>query len=320
MKTLTSAALRSLVALVLAVPLFGILTVGSVAQTPPAHSPEGEMLVVTANLQEAWDRTDMRSQSELKNYVERLLDQAPFLPDVLLLQEVRRKSAKYVAEEMTRATGESYVMAVVPPRRPWTQNPKRRTETDSGIVMNADSTKKVGEGGFISLTYLRKHAADKVERVETTRHARALFAERTGDMRLAGASVHLQYGHLLPKHEARYQVEWTDKLAQTMTNLYPDAARTIGGDFNQDRCQGGSDVRNCDKAPFWENLTAMPWHYEDALYTAFRNGKEGVGLGGVDFIFTTGRTVDAGSDTSYDKTDPNEFYSDHRFFWALIAP
>lgn len=104
-----------------------------------------------------------------------------------------------------------------------------------------------------------------------------------------------------------------------MGERYPNAARVIAGDFNKDRCAEKSGARDCEKALFWQNLTGDRWSYKDALFAVFEGGKEGVGLGGVDFVFTTGEPIDAGSDTSYNKSNPAEFYSDHRFYWALIG-
>lgn len=283
-----------------------------------AHSPEGQMLVVQSNLQEAWT-DEANDNSEMDNYVSRLLDQVPYIPDVLLLQEVKFRSARYVKNLLTQATGDTYGFGWKPPRRPWTQNPQRRWERDNGILINTETVQKLDDGGWIDLTYERAHAADKGERVETTRQSRVSVKERVGTLILAGASSHLQYGHLLPQYDRDYQIAWTDKLATVMANKYPNAVRVITGDFNKDRCQGTTDVNNCDEAPFWNNLTTAPYDYQDALYTAFRGGKKNVGLGGVDFIFTTGKTFDAGSDTSYDKSNSSTFYSDHRFFWALIG-
>lgn len=297
--------------------LAGAFMSPSLAQVPEL-SPEGQLLVVTTNLQEAWQE-EANNNSEMDNYVSRLLDQVPYRPDILLLQEVKLKSARYVKNLLTTQTGDTYAFGWKPPRQPWTQNPKRRWEMDNGILINTETVRKLDTGGWIDLTYERKHAVDKVERVETTRHARVSVQERAGGLKLASASVHLQYGHLIERFDTLYQNRWTDKLASTMAAKYPNAVRVIAGDFNKDRCVGESDVRSCSKAPFWDNLTSADYAYDDALYRAFRNGKEGVGLGGVDFIFTTGRVEDAGSDTSYDKSNNATFYSDHRFFWALIG-
>ncbi len=308
------------------VPLSLATLVGSSVVAPIAHgqatetSPVDRIVVVTTNVQEAWGTDDMRSQSELNRYVDRLVEQVPFVPDVVMLQEVRRKSAAYIRDRLSRATGHTYGWGVRPPRRPWSQNPKIRTETDSAILLDTDTVEKIDDGGFISLAYARKHAADNVERVEVTRHARVSVRELEGDLTLAAASVHLQYGHLIDRHVDRYQIAWTDKLASVMANRYPNAARAIGGDFNKDRCAEKSGARECRKSLFWQNLTQDPWNYKDMLFEAFLAGKEGVGLGGVDFIFTSGDPTNAGSDTSYNKDDPSEFYSDHRFFWGVIGP
>lgn len=289
----------------------------SVAQATE-HSPAGEMLVVSTNLQEAW-QDEANNNSEMNNYVSRLLAQLPYLPDVLLLQEVKLKSARYVKNLLTTSTGETYGWGHKAPAQPWTQNPKRRWEMDNAILFNTETTRKLDDGGWVDLTYKRAHATDKDVRVETTRQGRVSLKERDGGMTLGGVTAHIQYGHLIESYDTQYQVAWTDKMAQALVNRYPNAIHAIGGDFNKDRCTGGSDVRSCDKAPFWDNLTSTPWSFEDSLYQVFRNGKEGVGLGGVDFIFTTGRPIDAGSDTSYDKSNDATFYSDHRFFWALIG-
>lgn len=296
--------------------LAGAFAIPSAARATD-HSPPGRLLVVDTNLQEAWG-DEANENSEMKNYVSRLLDQLPYLPDVLLLQEVKLKSARYVRDLLTKETGDTYAFGWKPPRVPWTQTPRRRWERDSGILINSATVRKLDTGDWIDLTYERKHAADKIERVETTRHARVSVQERDGDLRIAGASVHLQYGHLDRRFDTLYQNRWTDKLATTMATKYPNAVRVIAGDFNKDRCMGDTTVRNCDEAPFWANLTSPDHAYDDALYRVFRDGKEGVGLGGVDFIFTTGKPEDAGSDTTYTKSEAT-FYSDHRFFWALIG-
>lgn len=282
------------------------------------HSPPDEMMVVTTNLQEAW-QDEANDNSEMDKYVARLLAQLPHLPDVLLLQEVKLKSARYVKDLLTTTTGDTYGWGHKPPAQPWIQNLKRRWEMDNAILFNTETTRKVGKSDWIDLTYKRAHAADKVERVETTRHGTVSLTERDGDMTLASITVHLQYGHLEPRYDPKYQVTWTDRLAQALDNRYPGAVHAIGGDFNEDRCVGESGVSNCDEAPFWHNLTTAPWNYEDSVYRVFRNGKDGVGLGGVDFIFTTGRPIDAGSDKSYDRHNPATFYSDHRFYWAEIG-
>ncbi|MEA2486032.1 MAG: hypothetical protein QOD46_1143, partial [Actinomycetota bacterium] len=136
-----------------------------------ASSPPGKMVVVSSNLLAGLgDQPPMRPRMAL--YVDRLLNQTPYYPDVLMLQEVKRSSADRVAYLLSKKTGDRYVVAVRPPRIPWHQTPRIRTETDSGIVINATTTKKLDRGGYISLTYKRSDALDPTDRVEINQHAR----------------------------------------------------------------------------------------------------------------------------------------------------
>ncbi|MDQ4065321.1 MAG: hypothetical protein M3161_04675, partial [Actinomycetota bacterium] len=85
--------------------------------------------------------------------------------------------------------------------------------------------------------------------------------------------------------------------------------------------QPGSGIETCDKEPFWQNLTEAPWNYSDVIYEVYLEGKRVHRmLGGVDFIFTTGDAVDGGADTTYDRFDESQFYSDHRFYWGVVGP
>ena len=56
------------------------------------ESPVDELLVVSANLQEAFDDADVRDTKDIAGFSGRLLRQVPYKPDVLLLQEVRLSS------------------------------------------------------------------------------------------------------------------------------------------------------------------------------------------------------------------------------------
>lgn len=116
------------------------------------NSPQDEVLVVTTNLQEGFGEADLENIYELERYADRLATQLPYIPDVLLLQEVRRKSARAAARLLTNTFDQSYVVAVEPPRYPTRSTPKIRTETSSAIVMNEETMRKIEAGGFIGLT------------------------------------------------------------------------------------------------------------------------------------------------------------------------
>src|SRR5687768_17287391 len=103
MRNLPSRSIHLLTMLVLVSVLGGALSSPSAAQAS-AHSPPGQLLVVATNLLEAWG-DEANNNSEMDIYVSRLLNQVPYLPDVLLLQEVKYRSARYVKNLLTRETG-----------------------------------------------------------------------------------------------------------------------------------------------------------------------------------------------------------------------
>jgi endonuclease/exonuclease/phosphatase family metal-dependent hydrolase len=284
-----------------------------------ATSPSGKVLVVTTNLRAAWgDQGDMRVR--MSRYVDRLLNQAPYFPDVLLLQEVKRNSADRVASLLSRRTRDRYVVAVRPPRIPWRQTPKIRTETDSAIVINRTTTKKLDHGGYISLTFKRSDAADPSKRVEINQHARLSVQEISSGMKLSVASVHFQYRLLKNRALWRpYQKQWAQKVAKKLGAKYPGTIQTVGGDFNRTRCiHPGSGTLTCTKNPFWRKFVNRH-HYMDTIYRVWRDGKKHLGLGGVDFIFTKGLPTNAQTDVSYNQRVRSTFYSDHHFVWATIS-
>jgi hypothetical protein len=283
-----------------------------------ASSPPGKMVVVSSNLLAGLgDQPAMRPRMAL--YVSRLLDQTPYYPDVLLLQEVKRKSADRVAYLLSRETGDRYVVAVRPPWIPWHQNLRTRWERDSGIVINATTTKKLDRGGYISLTYKRSDAADPTERVEINQHARLSVAEKDGGLKLGVASVHFQYKRLKNRALWRfYQKKWAKKVTAKLASKYPGTQATVGGDFNRTRCIRPGSPLTCKRNPFWRVFVNRR-NYRDSIYKVWRDGKKHLGLGGVDFIFTKADPTNARDDRSYDPQSPTEFYSDHRFLWAVVS-
>jgi hypothetical protein len=283
-----------------------------------ASSPPGKMVVVSSNLLAGLgNQPPMRPRMAL--YVDRLLNQTPYFPDVLLLQEVKRSSADRVAYLLSKKTGDRYVVAVRPPWVPWHQTPRIRTETDSGIVINATTTKKLDHGGYISLTYKRSDALDPTDRVEINQHARLSVKERDGGLKLGVASVHFQYKRLKNRGLWRfYQKKWAKKVTAKLTSKYPGTQHTVGGDFNRPRCIHPGSPLTCKKNPFWRVFVNRR-HYRDSIYKVWRDGKKHLGLGGVDFIFTKGNPTNARDDRSYAPQSSTDFYSDHRFLWAVIS-
>jgi hypothetical protein len=297
-----------------------LIVVGLLGSVPPssagsAQSPQGELLVVTNNLNEDDDPNDLRRSPEAKVLARRVLNQVPYRPDVVLLQEVVRKTARRVARAFSNRTGDSYkVVKSCPLETSYIfVTKRRRINCETGIVINTATINVVDQGGFVKTSYALKHAA---KHVVTRMHAHALFEEATGGTPFAAMSAHWVRKNNIRGEQRRlsYQCKWATKLANLLVNRYTATSlRVMAGDFNQDRC-AGEPSRNCRPlVPFYKTLTSSPYGYIDAIRAIQPQG-------GVDFVFSTAAVLDSGVDTSYNKntTDPKKFYSDHRFRWALV--
>lgn len=297
-----------------------LIVLGLLGSIPPSsagsdQSPQGELLIVVNNLNEDDDPSDLRRSPEAKVLARRVLDQVPYRPDVLLLQEVVSETARRVARVFSNKTGNTYeVIRSCPLETSYIFITKRRRlNCETAILINRATIDVVDRGGFVKTTYALKHAA---EHVVTRKHAHALLEKTGGSPRFAAMSVHWVRKNNIKgeRRQFSYQDEWATKQADLLVDRYTSAAfRLMGGDLNQDRC-AQEPSRNCQPlAPFYETLTGSTYNYIDAIRAIQPQG-------GVDFVFSTAAVLDAGVDNSYNKntTDPNEFYSDHRFRWALV--
>ena len=94
------------------------LVLSALAPTPaPAlrakeRTPDDSVMVVTANLREAWSYSDVQSHWDMDKFVNRVLDEFRYRPDILALQEVRRASAKYVARKLSGKSGQRYQVVI----------------------------------------------------------------------------------------------------------------------------------------------------------------------------------------------------------------
>lgn len=308
-----------------AVCLLGLIVSGLLApQTAvaaPPTTPVNQVLVVTANLQEAFGDKDLRDLSEMTVFVDRVLAELGTRPDVLLLQEVRRKSAARVAALLTNRTGDQYAMAVAPPRRPVkTLSPRRSLHTDTGIVINTATMARASDPRFIATPYKYAHRR-LTPRVIIKRHAYVLLTEKISGHRMPFTSVHYIHKRMLKSWTVqRYFNKWAVALAENVKARFPSdvAGSSIGGDFNHQRCRYEPEY-NCQiEAPFYKTLTGT-YDYTDSyrVATGMKNGL------GVDFIFTHWTVDGAGKDKDYVprlvEDDPTKYYSDHQFRWALIS-
>ncbi len=287
----------------------------------PGKSPDDRVLIVAVNLREAYpDGDDLQNYGDMRIFVKRLLDQVPFAPDVLLLQEVRKQSATFIARHLSRKTGRSYVAAVKPPSDIITEERGRSVHTETAILLNRDTMVARTRGGYIRTTYDRSDSAPG-KKVNVKRHAHIVAAERSTGTKIALMSLRFVHISDLRSREVsfKYRYRWSNTVARFIAKRYPatrKGMRVIGGDFNAVRCIN-NDPRSCRPAGFWKLLTGDRYAYIDALTHS--------GLAtGVDFIFARNDVVDAGFDRAY---DPNRaerglqpYYSDHRFLWGVVSP
>jgi hypothetical protein len=273
---------------IVAALVMGALVAGSNASAGQAPTrSQGSLptlVVVTANLNEAFDDKDLRSLKELAPFADRVVTRTPHYPDIMLLQEVRRSSAKYVARKMTGKTGQRYVLATPMGDLPYRATATRWIQRDVAVLLNTETMKPLGRSGLVQ-TPNPWGVKDKPMYKE---HAYTLAKERSTGEKVAALSLHFPPS---PGDRSSYPgkfARWTRKVATVMEGKFPAATRFVGGDFNQ--------VSNGAQRPVLENFG----------YTFILPQDE---ILGVDHIFTTGTAGFGGA-------DKKGSYSDHRFFWG----
>ena len=278
---------RSLVAAL----VMGALVAGSNAFAGPsaasreAQTPLNTLVVVTANLNEAYDDKDLRSMKELAPFAGRVVASTPHDPDIMLLQEVRRASAEYVADKMSKETGDRYVVATKLSKEPYRSTARKWIERDVAVVLNTKTMKSLGKSGVVT-TPKPWGVKDKAMYKE---HAYVLAQVRSTGDKIAALSLHFPPS---PGDRSSFPgkfSKWTRKVASAMKNKFPSATRVVGGDFNQ--------VSSGAHRPVLENFGYTFILPQDVIL-------------GVDHIFTTGTAGFGGAD------DRKGSYSDHRFFWG----
>lgn len=283
------------------------------------ETPPGDVLVLTINLQEAYGADDLSSLREMRVFVDRamaLLEQAP---DVLLLQEVRDRSANKVATLLSEATSMDYYLAVDPGHPPSTLYDNRQVLKDTAIVLNRTTMQRIGRGSFVATSYPQSAAAPGELRM-IKKHAHGLVQERASGQRLSLASIHYVHAPKIRSAELsdEYRARWSAEIADLLAATYPSAASlAMGGDFNQGRCLEGIGA-NCDTASFWDVLTSPPYNFIEAIRPIVGYSE----TGGVDYVFTSAEAVSAGIDAEYEgegaRGDPDRFYSDHKMRWTVL--
>lgn len=326
---------RSLVAL--AATAMTVLAGPGAASAALAESPPGQVLVVDANLQEAFQLPDVEDRTDMRNFVRAIRERVPydFAPDVVLLQEIRRVSAQNVAALLGEAYGHRYAVALDPGETPWRQDGARR---DTTVVYDATTMRLEDDGGFVRTTNREGRQKD---------NAYALLKERRGGLRVPVISLHWAHRGDSVAH-ARQMVQLLDAEYPSPSSRQVEV---IAGDFNVKRCVGGASWKSeelaCREQDWYRVLTAEHG-FTDAVLSARPHEipqarRDDVAR--IDFLFARGSVLDAGSDLAtkrelaqhdrcagvnddYFKAGIGSqapepcrslFYTDHRLVWALVG-
>lgn len=286
---------------------------GAGNRDPLPASPQGQVLVLDANLKEAFEVEDVADPSDMRAFARRLRRQLPYAPDVLTLQEVNGIAADNVARILSKELGANYAVIVRPNDDPQFPGGSR----DTAILINTETMERgvkngaPDPGGFVRSAHPEK-AKD---------HAFASVREKGDDRtRLAVTSAHLLPPNYFADEESgfRAKARMSRRLAKHLEERYPNKdGHVIAGDFNNRRCADARrEKADCETTPFWNALRREG--FDDSIFETY--GANHCLKKRIDYVFTRGlNIVDAGVDSTYDP-DEDRFYSDHRFQWTLIEP
>jgi len=301
----------------------------AVAQEPARleTSPRGQILVLDANLQEAFIASDVADPTDMWNFARRAAALLPYAPDVVLLQEVVEPSAINVATFLGEEVGHSYEVAIAPGPTAFPkadEAPDEQVQQETAILINSGTVQMMGERGFFETSY---SPSDGIEgqKAKTKLHAYAAVREIQSKRTYPLMSLHFVPNQYFNSEEVgwAYKERWSRSVAEFLDATFPppkSGGHIVGGDFNNRRCRDVIEARGCERFPFWDVMTAEN-DYSDAIFTA--GGAEEIGTAKrIDYIFGRLDPTSAASDLAYDdeeKSDPATFYSDHRLIWTLLA-
>jgi hypothetical protein len=290
------------------------------AQAGSRNTPDGQVLVLTMNLEEAYSmgNGDLGNNFEVDNFAKRVKDVVPQIPDVVLLQEVNYETSALAARKLTDRLGQRYVVAVRPIKNTTVEFPDKQVHTETAILLNSTTMAKEDRGGFIQTSYPRSAAAPG-DRVNVRRHAFVLAREKASGLKMPLVSVHyaMVKSFKTEKLSNEYRGKWSKQIENKLAKRYNadstvSRAAVVGGDFNASRCVSGQ-FASCRVAAWWKVFTSAPHKYVDTLFELDLPA-------GVDVLFSTGRPVGGNWDKNGDfpEGDRSRFYSDHRFRWTVV--
>jgi hypothetical protein len=339
----------SFIPVLLATGLAGVHTLDAAPVARLPKSPDGEVVVISANLQEAFTPSDVQDSSEMRNFAIRIRDLVEaraisYVPDVILLQEVASFSTTKLARFLKEATRFTYAILVGPELSPIVKDTAEyQIVRDTAILINAGTMEGIGKKGFITSRYGAAESRDGAK-PRWKQHAFAAVQEKTGGFSLALASVHFTPTEEMASEETAFarKGRWADAIGRHLAEAFPKQhTRIIGGHFNNRRCltktTNPPEPVDCDppgpggETPFWSTLTqpVAPFRYDDSVFTIhgtsdatlkeqFRRGKALVKKR-IDFLFARAKVVLASHDTTYAATKADgDFISEHRLVWAQL--
>ena len=347
-KKLTRPAL--VLGLLLCVNLLSPQMIGQASAAPVCASenltPEGQVMVVSDNIYEA-KMPDAGNASDVNRFAKRVLQQTssydpdglgqPDVPDVVLVQEVRKVAVTNLQKRLNALTGCSYKIVVNASRFAFKwANKKTRTKAivkDTAILMN-DNTMNYVKGGYVDMSYKAKFAAPG-DYVFAKQAAWAVMVEQdlespslpTTLLDVAAASVHYPRKSNL-KNTATDEAlkrSLSKRVADKLQAALPDPDRAapprgddkmhvIAGDMNSFRVKPGTAPKE-ESLPY-RFITSAPYDFTDGpIEMAFNN------MNPIDFLFSTGNfitaAVDKENETNHDENSPT-FYSNHDLRWGVL--
>jgi endonuclease/exonuclease/phosphatase family metal-dependent hydrolase len=303
---------------------------GSPEGTERSITSEEEFLVLTANLQQG--HGDPSTSNQMDIFVNRVSTLVPFLPDVLLLQEVSGVSSEKVARLLRRRTHMNYRVIIGPPEDAViSADDREEIVWDSAIVVNMDTTQPLTERGVITTKY---DPADGVPGVpaRTKQHSYLRVKKSDRLLPIALTSIHFVTSmRLVPRSIGFcYKTQWTREIIKFINERFPSTGHVhvVGGDLNNPRCLGVPETIRCDEWPFWNTLTARAG-YSDAIFAVHGSSNRALhrqtrrgnrtAKPRIDYVFTTATVMNSSHDVTYgSKAGQPGFYSDHRFLWAHL--
>jgi exonuclease III len=279
---------------------------GPAASVTRVNSPTDSLMIVTANLREAWEYQDTLDHGDMDVFVQRVLDEK-FLPDVLAVQEVRKSAVKYIANKLSDVSNQDYRVVVMPPNNPSTPYKGRPGAYDTSIIANLTTMRILSNGGFMPAGDSPANVVEPYDPIVF--NAYALLQRRGTDAKYATMSIHLYHRSYLKDAatDKAYRLRMAKKMRALLYKKYGSRRGVrylLVGDYNEDICAQG-DWDSCRRyQPFASNL--MSKKYKN---TAKNNM-------GVDYFFVKGKP---GALWDEDNMSPNR-YSDHTYKWTIIGP